>query len=127
MKNAMRVLGIVLVILMAASCTTFKFDGAQVNREAPKYTMVGSFDINVKVTELLGSPGGANLLNVTAENMDTPIYEAIQKEITKQGGDAAVNVCIEYKAEFIDFLLSGITFGIYTPATAHITGSVVRY
>ncbi len=108
-------------------CTTFKFSGAQITTQLPAYTSVGTFDITVWVNEFLGSSGGANLLNITADAMDAPIYDAIQREIHKYSGDAAVNVTIEYNASFVDILLNGITGGIYAPAEAHITGTVVKY
>ncbi len=118
-------LGALLVALV--SCTTFKFSGAQVTTQLPAYTSVGTFDITVWVNEFLGSSGGANLFNITADAMDTPIYDAIQREIHKYSGDAAVNVTIEYNASVVDILLNAVTSGIYAPAEAHITGTVVKY
>lgn len=116
-----------VAVLFAASCTTFKLEGTQVTREIPSYTSVGTFDITVKVHEFLGSSGGANLLNVTSDAMNTKIYDAIQREIQKFTGDAAVNISIEYKAGFVDLLLNGVTWGLYAPGTAHVTGTVVKY
>ncbi len=110
-----------------AGCTTFKFSGAQVTTQLPAYTSVGTFDITVWVNEFLGSSGGANLFNVTADSMDAPIYDAIQREIHKYSGDAAVNVTVEYNASFVDILLNALTVGIYAPAEARITGTVVKY
>jgi len=123
-------LALVLLVVFAvvlSSCTTFKLSGVQVTKEIPSYDTVGNFDISVKVNEFLGSPGGANLGNITADAMDTKIYDAIQREIQKFTGDAAVNVVIEYKAEVIDILFSGITGGLYSPATAHVSGVIVKY
>jgi hypothetical protein len=117
----------VVVALVAVSCTTFKFEGAQVTREIPSYNAVGTFDITLKVHEFLGTSGGANLLNVSSDAMNTKIYDAIQREIQKYTGDAAVNISIEYKASFIDMLLNGFTWSLYAPATAQIKGTVVKY
>ncbi len=120
-------------ILLAAlafaivGCTTFKFSGAQVTTQLPAYTSVGTFDITVWVNEFLGSSGGENLFNLSADAMDAPIYDAIQREIHKYSGDAAVNVTIEYNASFVDILLNAVTSGIWAPAEAHITGTVVKY
>ncbi|MCK5200368.1 MAG: hypothetical protein KAR21_18555 [Spirochaetales bacterium] len=125
-KKIALVLFIVLAVVLS-SCTTFKLSGTQVTKEIPAYDSVGTFDITVKVTEFLGSPGGVNLGNVTADAMDTKIYDAIQREIQKFTGDAAVNVVVEYKAELFDILFAGVTFGIYTPATAHVSGTIVKY
>lgn len=119
---------IVLVLAVALSgCTSFKFAGAQVTKQIPSYASVGTFDVTVAVHEFLGAPAGANLFDVTADAMDTEIYDAIQREIQKYTGDAAVNVTIVYKATFVDFLLNGLTFGIYAPAHARITGTIVKY
>lgn len=125
-KYILRVFALLLVISVL-SCTTFQFSGAQVTKTIPSYNSVGTFDVTVKVHEFLGSSGGTNLFNITADSMDTKIYDTIQREIQKYTGDAAVNITIEYKASFIDLLLNGITFGIYAPATARIKGTVVKY
>ena len=127
MRKFAGLFGLILVALIAASCTTFKMEGAQVTREIPSYNSVGTFDVTVKVHEFLGASGGANLLNITADAMNNPIYDAIQREIQKYSGDAAVNISIEYKAGIIDILLNGITGGIYAPATAEIKGTIVKY
>jgi len=127
MKKVSSVFVLVLALLLAASCTTFKLEGAQITREIPAYTSVGTFDVNVKVYEFLGSAAGTNLFNITATNMDTKIYDAIQREIQKYTGDAAVNVSIEYKASFGDLFLNGLTFSLVAPATAHLKGTIVKY
>lgn len=118
---------VLLALLVVASCTTFKLSGLQVTTQIPSYDVVGEFDITVKVTEFLGAPGGANLGNVTADKMDAPIYDAIQREIQKYTGDAAVNVEIEYLASFTNILVSGVTLGIVAPARARVTGTIVKY
>lgn len=116
------VLGLALV-----GCTTFKFSGAQVTSRLPAYTKVGTFDVTIWVNKFLGSSGGATLFNVTADAMDAPIYDAIQREIQKHSADAAVDITIDYKASFVNLLLNGLTSGIYAPATAHVTGTLVKY
>jgi hypothetical protein len=122
--------GILIALLIAflgMSCTTFQISGIQVTRELQSYDVVGEFDIEVKVWEFLGASGGANVFNITSDAMDTQIYDAIQREIQKYTGDAAVNVVIEYKAGVVDLLLNGFTSSILAPATAHITGVIVKY
>ncbi len=120
-----------MVLAIAAmaltSCTTFQLSGAQVTKEIPSYSSVGEFDITVKVNEFLGGSGGANILNVSSDAMDTVIYDAIQREIQKYTGDAAVNVKIRYEASVIDIILNSITWGLYAPATAHVSGVVIKY
>lgn len=118
---------LLLVVLVFASCTTFKVSGVQVTREIPSYQVVGEFEITVKVFELLGLSGGANLFNVTADKMDTAIYDAIQREIQKYTGDAAVNITIEYRASAGNIIVNGLTGTIAAPAQAIVTGTVVKY
>jgi hypothetical protein len=36
-------------------------------------------------------------------------------------------VTIEYQASFVNILLNVVTFNIYAPAEAHITGTIVKY
>lgn len=127
MKKMVRFLAIAAVVLLVASCTTFKMSGVQQNENMPSYQTVGEFETTVMVNEFLGSPGGTNLFNVTADNMDNEIYDAIRREIQKYSGDAAVNVTVEYQATFVDILLTGITSGIYAPAHAKISGAIVKY
>ena len=96
-------------------------------REIPAYSAVGDFEISIKVNEILGSAGGANLLNVTSDAMDTKIHGAIRREIQKYTGDAAVNVEIRYEAPGVDLILNGLTWGLYALATAHVSGVVIKY
>jgi hypothetical protein len=128
----LRTLVFLLVVVAAlavalSGCTTFKLSGAQVTAQLPAYTSVGTFDVTLWVHKFLGESGGVTLFNITADAMDTPIYDAIQREIHKFSGDAAVNVTITYGASFVDLLLNGLTSGIYAPAEAHITGTIVKY
>jgi len=131
MKSRALIFALVVVAALGAmlsGCTTFKFSRAQVTAQLPSYTSVGTFDVSVWVNKFLGlAPGGATLFNITADAMDAPIYDAIQREIHKYSADAAVNVTIEYSASFVDILLTGLTSGIYAPAKAHITGTIVKY
>jgi hypothetical protein len=121
------VLMTLLAILMLASCTTFKMSGTSMNMETPPFQNVGQLDLVVNVHEWLGSSGGANLANISATNMDEKLYDVIEREVKKAGGDAVLNLDVEYKASFIDILLNAVTFNIYAPAQAHITGDIVKY
>ncbi len=120
-------IALLLAVVVLSSCTTFQLSGAQVTKQIPSYTSVGTFDITVPVHEFLGGSGGINLFNVSAEAMDTEIYDAIQREIQKFTGDAAVNVTVTYRATFVDILLNAVTLNIYAPAHAQITGTIVKY
>ena len=127
MKWAYRIVGMLVAVGLIVSCTSFQVTGIQMNKETPSYQAVGHFHVEVTVHEFLGSSGGINLFNVSATNMDQKIFEAIQFEIMKYSGDAAVNVKITYEATVIGILLNAITYSIYAPARATITGTVVKF
>jgi hypothetical protein len=115
------------VALVLSSCTTFKISGVQVSKEIPTYTVVTEFKRSITVHKFLGSSAGPNLFNISSDATDAAIFNAIQAEITKNGGDAAINVSIDYKADFIDMVCNGITGSIWAPATAEISGKIVKY
>lgn len=127
MKRMLKVAAVMVALLAVAGCTTFQLSGVNIVEDMPAMSPIGDFETTVKVHELLGSAGGANLVNVTATAMDDEIYDAIRREVQRRSGDAAINVQIRYEASFIDLLLNGVTFGIYAPATATISGTVVSY
>jgi len=127
MKQALRIIGVLAALVLVASCTTFQVSGVQMNKETPSFQAVGQFEKTIAVHEFLGSSGGVNLVNITATNMDEAIFDAIRREIEKFSGDAAVNVTIKYEATFIDVLLNGITSGIYAPAHATVSGTIVKF
>ena len=127
MKKSVYLLLGVLLIVGVASCTTFKLSGIQVTQEIPSYQVVGEFEITVPVTEILGASGGANILDITATAMDDKIYDAIQREIQKFTGDAAVNVTVEYQVTLMNAVLNSITASILAPATAVVSGVIVKY
>lgn len=127
MKTTFKLGFILLGLLTIVSCTTFKMEGMAYQTNTPTFDVLGSFDITVRVKEWLGNPGGINIFNISAENMSDPLRNAIQKEIEALSGDAAINVRVAYMATFADFMARAVTLGIYTPATAVITGTVVSY
>ena len=127
LKKSMHILGCVLLIATASSCTTFRLSGIQLTKEIPSYQTVGQFEIKVPVMEFLGRSGGSNFLNVTATAMDTKIYDAIQREVQKMTGDAAVNVTVRYKVSFVGAIINALTFTILAPAVAEVSGSIVKY
>jgi hypothetical protein len=118
---------IVAIVLVVGACTTFELSGVHIVEDMPSMQPMGDFEATVKVHEFLGSSGGANLFNVTADAMDNEIYDTIRREVEKRSGDAAINVTVRYEASFVDLLLNGITWGLYAPATATISGTVVSY
>jgi hypothetical protein len=126
--KALRYLALLVVaVALLASCTTFKASGLSYSVKAPKTTVLGDFKVEVWVNEFLGSSGGANLFNITADATEGPVKEAIQNAIRDKGGDAAINVTIEHQASFVDILLNVVTSSIYAPGNVIITGTIVKY
>jgi hypothetical protein len=127
-----RILSIMLVCLLALvslggiSCTSFQISGVEVVQQPSSGDVCGNFDIEVKTTKLLGQSGGHTLFNITSDATDPKIINAIKSEIAKLGGSKAINVKIEYKATGIQLLLNYITWYIYSPATAHVTGTIIK-
>lgn len=127
MKRGLTVALILVAVLLMAGCTTFQLSGVNIVEDMPSMQPLGDFETKVKVHEFIGGSGGTNLFNLTATSMDNEIYDAIRREVMRRSGDAAINVTVKYEASFVDLLLNGITFGIYAPATATISGTVVSY
>jgi len=127
MKKLLYLVSAVMLVTLVASCTTFKLSGLQMDMEQQSFQTVGELDLTIPVHEFLGNPGGSNLANVTADAMDTIIYDAVQREVSNSSGDAAINVTVEYQASVVDILLNAVTFGIYAPAEAHVTGTIIKY
>ncbi len=119
-------IALVLAIAMM-SCTTASFSGLQVTTNLPSHDIVGNFDVTISIAELLGVPGGPNLLNITASAMDPAVTSAIQSEIIALGGDAAIDVVIVQQATFMDIVLTGITGSIYSPVHYNISGTVIKW
>lgn len=86
----------------------------------------GTFSTKVKVNKFLGNSGGSSFANITSDAMNEEIQRAIDAEIRRLGGSAAIDVVIEQKASFLDILLNGITCNIYAPATVIVTGTVIK-
>ena len=107
-------------------CTSFKISGVEVSAQTSQGTVLGTFDINVNVNKVLGMAGGTNLFNLTSDATDPKIVEAVKAEIAKLGGTKAINVKIDYKASFLNLILNGITFSIWAPSIAHVTGTVIK-
>jgi hypothetical protein len=114
------------VVIAITSCTGFKVSELEVHQTPTEGEVVGDFNIKVGITKFLGVSGGMNLFNITSGKTDPAIVQAIRAEIQNQGGTAAINVKIENKVSFGKWLLNGITFAIYAPATAHVTGTIIK-
>jgi len=115
-----------LVSLVGISCTSLLVSGLEVAQQASSGSTIGNFEIDVNTNKFLGYSAGGNLFNVTSDATDPRIIDAIKAEVTKLGGSRAIDVKIEYKATFINILLNAITWCIYAPSTAHVTGTVIK-
>lgn len=128
LRNKSIVLCGILFALFFTSCTTFKASNLAVMPNDPSsMVMLGHFERNVLVSEFLGSSGGSNLFNLSADAMEEKLTDLVWSEINKQGGNGAINVEIEYEAGFLDILANYITSGIWAPAHLKISGNVIRY
>ena len=121
-------LGMMLVLSILASCTTFKAtDLAVLKDDIPSMRMICHFEREVMVPEFLGSPGGINLLNLSADAMTDFITEIIDEEISKNNGNGAINVKLEYNVTVWDILSSSLTYGVWAPAHLIISGDIIQY
>lgn len=127
MKSLLRLIILIIFGVFITGCTSTKFGGLQMTDEMPTFTTVGEFETTVNVHKFLGASGGSTLFNLGEDSAVNPVYDAIQREIGKFGGDAAVNVEIKYGANFLQILLNSITAGLYAPSKVTITGIVVKY
>ncbi len=119
------VLVILLVVMM--SCQTATFSGLQMTKDMDSFVVVKDFETTVSVWEFLGTPAGGNLFNITADAMDDPVFQAVQNEIQKLGGDAAVDITLVQEATLVDMIIGGVTGSILAPCKVHITGTVVKF
>jgi len=123
-KTVLLVLSVLLIVLLA-SCTTFKADG--LSSYTPKdYEVLGQFEKSVTVNRFVGSPGGASLFNILEDAPGDAADKLIRKEIQKLGGSGAINIEIKYEAVFWNMLVNSITGGLWAPAKLTISGTVIR-
>ena len=126
MNKLLRIL-FAFVVLLPASCTTFKASGLSViPGQNQNYTALGTFHRDIWIHEFLGDPAGAKLFNISADATDPAIYDAIDQEIRRYGGSGVIELQIKHKASFGDLLITWITFDIYAPSIVEISGTVVK-
>lgn len=116
-----------ILLLSLTGCITSKFGGLQMTKSLPSYEVVKDFETTVTVHKFMGTSAGRNLFNISSDASVDPVFDAIQREIARYGGDAAVNIEIEYQASFLNMLANSLTFGIWAPADVKITGTIVKY
>jgi len=113
-------LAIAALTLLFAGCQTVTFQGIQVMSKVPTHTVIKDFTITIPDPHLLNglAPMG---------QPDQKIFTYIQEEIKKLGGDAAIDVEIDYGYTTVDMLLNVVTSFIYSPRTITIKGTVIKY
>jgi hypothetical protein len=127
MKN--RLFLIILAVFVSIgfiACTTFQASGIQMGMSISGYEVLGEFSTRVYINKFLGQSGGANFLNLSSNATSGPIRDAIDKEIQKKGGTAAINVSVKYGSNPFQWFANYITLNIWAPSTVTISGTVIR-
>lgn len=123
-KTVLLVLSVLLIVLLA-SCTTFKADG--LSTFTPKdYEVLGDFTKSVTVHKFLGSPAGTTLFNIAEDATANALDDLIAKEVKKLGGTGAINIEVKYQASFINMICASLTGSIWAPAKLTVSGTVIR-
>ncbi|MBP3741546.1 MAG: hypothetical protein J6J00_01040 [Treponema sp.] len=112
-------------VLVASSCTTFKAEGLSFMPYSNNMQVLGHFHEGQTVVEMLGQSGGANLFNITSGAMKDKVTGIIWNEISKKGGNAAINVEVTYYVGPIAYFFNVITFNILAPARIVVEGDIV--
>ncbi|NCN05667.1 MAG: hypothetical protein GW949_08550 [Spirochaetales bacterium] len=127
MRKALKLFSVaVLLVFVLASCTTMRVTDLSFGEPASVQTL-GTFETSVSGFKLLGSGAGTTIANIRSNAPGDTIESAVQAEIAKLGGNGAINVTVEYGADFLDLLLTGLTGSIYAPYSIKISGTVVKY
>jgi hypothetical protein len=119
----------VLVICLGicfTSCVSFRSSGMQIGMSTSGTENLGNFTTTVSVNKFLGTSAGTTFLNLSSDVTDGKIRTAIEKEIQKKGGTAAINISIKYWAGPFQFILNALTGTLWAPGTLTITGTVIR-
>lgn len=85
--------------------------------------LVGSFKINDKAGWALGFIPA----NKPAGDNHDYFAEFLQTQIAKAGGDAVINLRVRAQYNFIDFLITVGTGGLYSTRTVTVSGDVIKY
>ena len=114
-----------LALLFIASCTTVSFQGMQMTTDVPSFNVVGEFERTISQHAIIGGWSGGSLVKMS--DNDERIFSIITDEVQKKGGDAAIDVTIEYGAGFVDLLLNAVTLSIYNPGKIKISGTIIKH
>jgi hypothetical protein len=121
--------GLLVLGFGLAGCTTFQASGLQMGLviNGQKYEKLGNFSEKEWTNKFLGWTGnGGTLFNLSSDVTDPQVRDAVEKNIRKLGGDAAIDVKIQYGSNPVQWILSTITVGIWMPGTVTVTGTVVK-
>lgn len=125
MKKFFFAIGLMAIFLFS-SCVTFKAEGLSYTTETEGFSVVGKFSVRKTVHELLGTPAGANLFNISSSAMSDKIYAVVSREVQKAGGNGARNISITYSAGPLAYIANAITGGIWAPASLKIKGEIIK-
>jgi len=126
MKNKFLIVLAVCVSIGFVGCTTFQADGIQMGLATNGTENLGTFTTKVYINKFLGTSGGTNFLNISSNATTGPIRSAIEKEIQKKGGTAAINISIKYGSNPLQWWLNGLTVNIWAPSTVTISGTIIK-
>ncbi len=126
-KKLLFLLTSIVLLFSLTSCTTFKASGLSATVKTADYDVVGYMDETIHFNKFLGTSGGSNLANITGDATESEINSEIADQIFMHGGDAIINMNIDYGASFLNLLGNAITYGIWAPSKAHVTGTIVKY
>jgi len=126
-KKLLFLLTSIVLVFSLTSCTTFKASGLSATVKTADYDVVGYMDETIHFNKFLGTSGGSNLANMGADATESAINTEIAKQIVMHDADAVINMDIDYGASFLNMLGNAITYGIWAPSKAHVTGTIVKY
>jgi hypothetical protein len=127
MKNKLFLVVLAVCVCIAfVGCTTFQANGIQMGFSTNGTEILGDFSTKVYINKFLGQSGGTNLFNLSSNATSGPIRDAIDREIRKKEGTAAINISVKYGSNPIQWFLNGLTFNIWAPSTVTISGTVIK-
>lgn len=101
--------------MMLSGCYTLTMDLDE--PDAPKGEIIGHFRSEMKVHHVV-----AGLITI----QDPDVRAEITKQVHKIDGKSARNVRVIHQHSFFDYLLGGLSGGIYTPTSVIVEGDVAK-
>jgi hypothetical protein len=119
---------LITVCVVISSCISFQASGLQMGLDQSQstYEDLGDFRTRLWVNKFIGTSGGTTFLNLSSDATDGVIRNAIENQIKKKGGDAAINIRIRYGNGPLTYILNVITATAWAPSTVTVSGTVVR-